>query len=200
MFADDVGLIAETVAAHGALPQLVVEAGGLEYPCLADYRRTIDALKRGVDIVKAQELRYINAHRPLEEWAPGYRCEDPGTGGCSIAQLSEAYGYNSVGTVICLSTLEHVEQPFEAVMQIRDVLRVGGLAIVSVPFQFPYHPSPSDHWRFTPSGLRIIFCRPCWEILSCDWRLNIPASAGILDIHTGQPQAVQSCAIVARAV
>jgi hypothetical protein len=99
-----------------------------------------------------------------------------------------------------LSTLEHVEQPFEAVMQIRDVLRVGGLAIVSVPFQFPYHPSPSDHWRFTPSGLRIIFCRPCWEILSCDWRLNIPASAGILDIHTGQPQAVQSCAIVARAV
>jgi hypothetical protein len=37
-----------------------------------------------------------------------------------------------------------------------------------------------------------------WEILESAWRLDISADAGVLDIHTGQPQAIKSCYIVAR--
>lgn len=59
----------------------------------------------------------------------------------------------SVGTVITLETLEHVEYPRKALMEAYRVLRVDGVLVVAVPFSFPLHPFPNDYWRFTPWGL-----------------------------------------------
>jgi len=58
----------------------------------------------------------------------------------------------SVGTALCLETLEHVEDCRAAVEEIFRVLKPGGLAVISSGMKEIIHPSPSDYWRFTPEG------------------------------------------------
>ncbi len=60
----------------------------------------------------------------------------------------------SVGCVISLDTLEHVEHPRRAVSEIHRILKDGGIAIISSVFEFPIHGYPNDYWRFTPEGFR----------------------------------------------
>lgn len=214
MFADDIKLVIEMVAKHGPVTPLFVEAGGLEDPTIADYALTIAAMRKargnpfaidshepdGEAVRAAQFSRYLQIHRPLEPSLPGYVCEDPGAGGASIEQLPEKYPH-AIGCLVALSVLEHVEEPWYAPEAMHDAMKPGGLLIVSVPWQFPHHPSPKDLWRFSPDGLRKLFESPteAFEVLDCDWRLDIPADAGVLDIRTGRPQAIQSCYLVARA-
>ena len=59
----------------------------------------------------------------------------------------------SIGTIISLETLEHVEYPRKALEEAHRVLKVDGVLILAVPFSFPLHPFPNDYWRFTPWGL-----------------------------------------------
>lgn len=208
MFADDIALVKMAAEQYGPLPQPIVEVGGLENPCIADYDRTIKAMaelqRRGwapdEQVAEAQRCRYLNIHRPLS-FLGEYRIENPETGGMSIGDLAnhcENTGHY-MGTVIALSVLEHTDEPFSAVDDMHLMLSPGGMCIVSVPFQFPHHPSPEDNWRFTPTGLSRLFNPGQWAVLYCDWRLRIPADAGVLDLHTGKPQAVESCGIIARA-
>lgn len=66
---------------------------------------------------------------------------------------------NSIPGIICLSVLEHVENPFLATDEMYRVLRPGGLALVSVPFIWPYHANEhyKDYWRFSEDALRLLF-------------------------------------------
>jgi SAM-dependent methyltransferase len=61
--------------------------------------------------------------------------------------------------VLCLSVLEHVDDPFAAMREMRRVLRVGGLLVLHVPFLYPYHAQPGyygDFFRFTEEGVRVL--------------------------------------------
>lgn len=61
---------------------------------------------------------------------------------------------------ICKSVLEHVENPFKAVSELKRVLKDGGLGLVYVPFLFPYHAEKGvykDFWRFSEDGVRYLF-------------------------------------------
>jgi len=60
----------------------------------------------------------------------------------------------SVGTVIVLDVLEHVEFCRRAMEEIHRVLKPGGVAIITSVMYFPIHDYPSDYWRFTPSGFK----------------------------------------------
>lgn len=61
---------------------------------------------------------------------------------------------DSVGTIICLNTLEHVEYPHKAVEEIYRVLKPNGIAVISSVMDFPIHDYPYDYWRFTPEGFK----------------------------------------------
>lgn len=61
---------------------------------------------------------------------------------------------DSVGTILSLDTLEHVEYPHKAVAEIHRVLEPNGIAIVSSVMDFPIHDFPYDYWRFTPEAFR----------------------------------------------
>lgn len=66
---------------------------------------------------------------------------------------------NSVDAIICISVLEHVEEPHRAVAEMYRVLKPGGYCYIDVPFLFFYHPLPGyykDYFRFTPDGLEYL--------------------------------------------
>jgi ubiquinone/menaquinone biosynthesis C-methylase UbiE len=61
---------------------------------------------------------------------------------------------DTVGTALCLETLEHVEYPHKALEQIHRVLQPDGIVVISSTMFFPIHDFPYDYWRFTPEAFR----------------------------------------------
>lgn len=71
----------------------------------------------------------------------------------------------SFDCVFCTGTLEHVRDPKTAVSELHRILRGGGLVHIDVPFIQGFHPDPTDFWRFTLEGLRLL-CSDFEEIAS----------------------------------
>ena len=66
------------------------------------------------------------------------------------------YADDSVGTAICLETLEHCEDPIQACRELARVVAPGGVCLVSTPLLLGIHGYPSDYFRYTPEGMRAI--------------------------------------------
>jgi SAM-dependent methyltransferase len=62
----------------------------------------------------------------------------------------------SVGTVIAMSTFEHVRRFWRGFAEIERVLRPDGALLVSCPFALHVHNYPGDYWRFTPQALELL--------------------------------------------
>jgi len=60
----------------------------------------------------------------------------------------------SVGTVLILDTLEHVEFPRKAIEESYRILKPNGILIISSVMNFPIHDYPHDYWRFTPEAFK----------------------------------------------
>lgn len=71
----------------------------------------------------------------------------------------------SVGTVIALSTFEHVQRFWVGFEEAARVLRPDGVLIVASPFYFHVHAYPNDYWRFTPEALDFLLERYPLRIL-----------------------------------
>ncbi len=66
---------------------------------------------------------------------------------------------DSVDGIICISLLEHVENPLQAADEIYRVLKPGGYLYLYVPFLYYYHPMPGyykDFYRFTRDGIEYL--------------------------------------------
>ena len=92
--------------------------------------------------------------RPLFGAKEHIGCDiQPGLGVDRIEDIHQlTFDDNSVGTIICLETLEHVADPIRAVQEMYRVLAPGGLLAISSLMFFPIHAHPWDFWRFTPEG------------------------------------------------
>lgn len=60
----------------------------------------------------------------------------------------------SVGTVLILDTLEHVEYLRKAMEEAHRILKPNGMIIISSVMNFPIHDFPYDYWRFTPEAFK----------------------------------------------
>lgn len=65
----------------------------------------------------------------------------------------------SFDCVICTQMLEHVEDPDAVVREVHRILRPEGVALVSTHGVIRYHPCPEDYWRWTHTGLALLFSR-----------------------------------------
>lgn len=61
---------------------------------------------------------------------------------------------NSIGSILCLETLEHVEKPWLAMKEMYRVLKQDGILVISSQMNFPIHDFPGDYWRYTPEAFK----------------------------------------------
>lgn len=66
------------------------------------------------------------------------------------------YANGSIGTILAVSTLEHVPHFWRAFDEMHRVLRPDGALLVACPFYFHRHAHPNDYWRFTPEALELL--------------------------------------------
>ena len=83
---------------------------------------------------------------------------DPASGATYIADLcsdnSMVVPDASFDVIVCTEVLEHTLRPWDAVIELRRMLRPGGVLGVTTPFNFRIHGPAPDCWRFTDDGLR----------------------------------------------
>ena len=70
----------------------------------------------------------------------------------NMEQIADA----SIDGLICVSVLEHIFDFQKVVQEILRVLKIGGKAVITVPFIFPYH-DQIDYWRFSDTALIELF-------------------------------------------
>src|SRR3990167_4743713 len=79
---------------------------------------------------------------------------------CRVEDLENVFGPESFDVVVATELLEHVRGWKMAVHNLKAVLKVGGLLVVTTPSPgFPYHGYPHDYWRFTREDFQETF----WE-------------------------------------
>src|SRR5438105_13721280 len=72
----------------------------------------------------------------------------PGPGVDQVADAEELpFEDNAFGTVIAMSTFEHVPRFWRAFEEVRRVLRPDGALFLSCPLYFHIHAHPTDDWR-----------------------------------------------------
>jgi glycosyltransferase involved in cell wall biosynthesis len=85
---------------------------------------------------------------------------DPQSGATYIGDLCRSNEHlipaGSFDWIACTEVLEHVLDPFAAVREIRRMLKPGGHAFITTPFNFRIHGPLPDCWRFTEHGLRAL--------------------------------------------
>ncbi len=76
-----------------------------------------------------------------------------------FAEIDNRLGGRRFGTIFCLSVMEHCMQPFVMAENLTRLLLPGGKLCISVPFAYQFHAYPSDFWRFTYEGVKVLFPR-----------------------------------------
>ena len=98
--------------------------------------------------------------------------ETPNTDLCGRAEELPVED-ESFDLVLCTQVLEHSEEPWRVVRELRRVTAPGGRVLASTHGVQVYHPAPNDYYRWTHEGLRLLFDQ------NGDWSsLCISAGAG----------------------
>lgn len=138
------------------LPVSVVDH---QYTRCAPYMSHIDFYDRHVHPRLGAGLRAIEfggSNGFLEDLFAGVDYDvAPNAPEVDVQDLS-TYDDDAYDFVILDEILEHVERPWIAVEEVRRVLKPGGCLITSSPFMIAEHKVPSDYWRFTKDGLRVL--------------------------------------------
>jgi SAM-dependent methyltransferase len=111
-----------------------------------------------------------------------------------VAKLSQYFGPAAFDVVISTEMLEHAKDWRTAVDQMKTVLRVGGMLVVTTRSKgFPYHGYPHDYWRYRIEHFEKIFSDMAAVTLQSDpqfpgvflkaWKTDITGSMDLASIE-----------------
>jgi SAM-dependent methyltransferase len=153
---------------------------------LASVSPALRAFTEEFSLERGSILEFVSAY--AQELDPGARVLDAGAGDAPYRELFDHCTYvttdwsNSVHTgargadiiasldclpipdasfdaVLCTQVLEHVDDPFAALIELYRVLRPGGRLGLTVPLVWPLHEEPFDFFRYTPHSLESLMTR-----------------------------------------
>jgi SAM-dependent methyltransferase len=77
---------------------------------------------------------------------------------CDASELVSRFGAEQFDVVLSTELLEHVHDWRQAVGQMKEVLRPGGMLLITTRSKgFGVHAYPYDYWRYEPDDMRRIF-------------------------------------------
>ena len=90
-------------------------------------------------------------------------------------ELVNTFGNDEFHLVLCLETLEHIQNWTRAVVNMKAVTKPGGCIILTTRSEgFALHDYPEDYWRFSVETMAEIFSDWCIEVVEAD-----PEVAGV---------------------
>jgi len=92
----------------------------------------------------------------------------------------------AVGTVLALTTFEHVPRFWRGFEEVRRVLRPDGALLVASPFYFHLHGYPSDYWRFSPQALELLLASYPSRVVGWQGPSRRPAHVWALAFREGR--------------
>jgi SAM-dependent methyltransferase len=114
----------------------------------------------------------------------------PGAGVDQVANVEALpHATGTIGTVIAMSTFEHVPHFWRGFEEVYRVLRPDGVFLVCCPFYFHIHAYPSDYWRFTPAALELLLESYPNKILGWHGPARRPANVWALAFREQRPAA-----------
>jgi len=93
----------------------------------------------------------------------------------------------SVGTVLCIETFEHVFEVRRAFDEVFRILRPSGLFVITTPLNFRIHGYPDDYWRMTPNCLRKLMTPYAGRVVGFQGHPSFPHSVMALGIKGPLP-------------
>jgi SAM-dependent methyltransferase len=90
----------------------------------------------------------------------------------------------SFDTVVSTEVLEHVPDPLRALTEMRRVLKVGGMLVLTTPMYWPRHEVPYDFFRYPYDGLLYLLNESGLELLRLFNRGNAYVFLGQVIQHT----------------
>jgi len=112
-------------------------------------------------------IEYVGADRSDNEMATT-RVDSSG----SVDSPDGAYD-----VVLSTQVLEHVPSPLEYLDECHRLLKPGGRLILSTHGYWPYHPDPTDFWRWTGEGLKKLIGDSGLTILDFDGLIGLKGVA-----------------------
>lgn len=135
----------------------------------ANIRRWVGAVEKALDLQPPiyefgsfrvpgqEELADMRPWFPGKEYVGCDMCEGLGVDlVMDLHDLDYRIQPNTMRSVICLETLEHVRYPFQAMKNIFTALAPGGVVVITSTMAQRIHNYPSDYWRFTPEGFKVL--------------------------------------------
>ncbi len=95
-------------------------------------------------------------------------------------------------TILCLEVLTHLDDPFAAARTIQDLLAPGGTVLVSECIVRKLTRMPGDNWRFTYSGLQLLFGSCGFQDDRARFSIVRAAGPGLLPLSNQLPQVMDS--------
>lgn len=112
----------------------------------------------------------------------------PGPGVDVVADVeSLPWPAGSFGTVLALSTFEHVKRFWRGLDEVHRVLRPDGALLLSCPCHFHLHAYPCDYWRFTPDSLKLLLERYPTKLIGWHGPPRRPANVWALALREEHP-------------
>jgi SAM-dependent methyltransferase len=112
----------------------------------------------------------------------------PGPGVDVVADVEDLpYPDGSFGTVIALSTFEHVPRFWRAFDEAHRVLRPDGALLFASPFYFHLHDHPHDYWRFSPEALELMLGPYPGKVIGWHGPASRPANVWAVAFREGRP-------------